>query len=140
MVADERPNEVDLITPGHSTLEKKWRGATAPVKVAPGYGAAAATAHAQGCTRGKARRQDEWRPAVQQVAPTAAVRPLQQMPFDLPPKARSPTLASSWQKALNYRDFQDKMLRVIQYSSRGIAFYLLRADPTHVLGTKLFNL
>ena len=62
------------------------------------------------------------------------------MPFDLPPKARSPTLASSWQKALNYRDFQDKMLRVIQYSSRGIAFYLLRADPTHVLGTKLFNL
>ena len=62
------------------------------------------------------------------------------MPFDLPPKARSPTMASSWQKALNYRDFQDKMLRVIQYSSRGIAFYLLRADPTHVLGTKLFNL
>ena len=99
-----------------------------------------AAARAQGRTRGQARCLDEWRPAVQQVAPTAAVRPLQQMPFDLPPKARSPTLASSWQKALNYRDFQDKMLRVIQYSSRGIAFYLLRADPTHVLGTKLFNL
>lgn len=62
------------------------------------------------------------------------------MPFDLPPKARSPCLASSWQKALNYRDFQDKLLRVIQYSSRGVAFYLLRADPSHVLGTKLFNL
>ena len=62
------------------------------------------------------------------------------MPFDLPPKARSAALASSWQKALNYRDFQDKLLRVIQYGSRGTAFYLLRADPTHVLGTKLFNL
>jgi hypothetical protein len=34
--------------------------------------------------------------------------------FDLP-TGRSPLLASSWAKALNYRDFQDKLLRVIQY-------------------------
>ena len=64
------------------------------------------------------------------------------MPFDLPDKVakRSPFQASSWQKALNYRDFQDKLLRVVQYSSRGIAFFLMRADPAHVLGNKLFNL
>ena len=65
------------------------------------------------------------------------------MPFDLPPKVaakRSPFSPASWQRALNYRDFQDKLLRAVQYSSRGVAFFLLRADPAHALGAKLFNL
>jgi len=65
------------------------------------------------------------------------------MPFDLPDKTlakRPPSAAASWGKALNYRDFQDKTLRIFQYGARGIAYYLLQSDPNHVLGTKLFNL
>ena len=62
------------------------------------------------------------------------------MPFDLPGSALSPGLAGSWARALNYRDFQDKSLRVIQYGSRGVAFYLLRSRPESKLGLKLFNL
>ena len=62
------------------------------------------------------------------------------MPYDLPATALSPFESSSWAKALNYRDFQDKSLRVIQYGSRGAAYWILQACPESQLGLKLFRL
>ena len=66
------------------------------------------------------------------------------MPFDLPADALPALSASSWAKALNYRDFQDKALRLIQYGSRGAAFWLLRSAERGgeyaVLGATLFRL
>eukprot|EP01052_Picozoa_sp_SAG31_P018917 SAG31_NODE_1359_length_8639_cov_3.889813_7_plen_91_part_00 len=62
------------------------------------------------------------------------------MPFDLPETALSPSNLDAWCKALNYRDFQDKATRIVQYGSRGIGFYILRRDPTSGLGIKLIAL
>jgi hypothetical protein len=66
------------------------------------------------------------------------------MPFDLPAGALPVCSAGSWARALNYRDFQDKTLRLIQYSSRGAAFWLLRGGGGDgrfaMLGATLFRL
>ena len=62
------------------------------------------------------------------------------MPFDLPETALAAGSVGAWCKAANYRDFQDKFLRIIQYGSRGVAFYMLRADAASTVGQKLFAL
>lgn len=49
--------------------------------------------------------------------------------LDLPAAALSPITVKGWAKALNQRNFQDKLLRIIQYGGRGVAFYLAQADP-----------
>mmetsp|Transcript_95379 Transcript_95379/g.165657 ORF Transcript_95379/g.165657 Transcript_95379/m.165657 type:complete len:276 (+) Transcript_95379:71-898(+) len=56
------------------------------------------------------------------------------MPFDLPAGVASAGSAAAWAKALNYRDFQDKQLRVIQYSSRSIAGWILKDDSRNRFG------
>lgn len=56
------------------------------------------------------------------------------MPFDLPAGVASAGSAAAWAKALNYRDFQDKQLRVIQYSSRSIAGWILKDDARNCFG------
>jgi len=57
--------------------------------------------------------------------------------FDLPPSSLSPAEVPSWVKAFRQRNFQDKLLRVIQCSGRGIAYYLSQANPKDVLAIKL---
>merc|ERR1712039_436150 len=45
-----------------------------------------------------------------------------------------------WAKALNTRNFQDKMLRIIQYGSRAASYYILRTDAASSLGKKFVAL
>lgn len=59
------------------------------------------------------------------------------MLFDLPPTALSPAHVGSWAKALNQRNFQDKLVRIFQYGGRGLAYYLSQTDPKAALVIKV---
>lgn len=55
----------------------------------------------------------------------------------LPPSAKSPASIHAWQKALNNRDFQDKILRVFQYGMRAICYKMLQADAKHDVANRM---
>lgn len=67
----------------------------------------------------------------------AAPREFLKVLFDLPPAALSPLSMSAWAKAINSRNFQDKLLRIFQYGGRALAFYMLKADAKSENAKKL---